>query len=68
MGGSNGKFSLKRALSHQAACNRLFFWVAAIAQWFRLRRPSCGPGSKPKHTIYAFSTCIEIVIDIGMRK
>ena len=28
--------------------------VAAIAPWFRLRLPSCGPGSNPKLTIYAF--------------
>ena len=27
---------------------------AAIAQWIRLRLPSCRPGSSPKHTIYAF--------------
>ena len=28
--------------------------VAAIAPWFCLRLPSCGPGSNPMHTIYAF--------------
>ena len=24
-------------------------WAAAIAQWIRLRLPTCGPGSNPKH-------------------
>ena len=28
--------------------------LAAIAQWFCLRLPSCGPGSNPEHTIYAY--------------
>ena len=28
--------------------------VAAIALWFCLRLPSCGPGLNPKHTVYAF--------------
>ena len=32
----------------------VLFGVAAIAPWFCLRLPSCGPGSNPKHTIYAF--------------
>ena len=26
----------------------------AIAQWIRLRPPSCAQGSSPKHAIYAF--------------
>ena len=41
--------------------NRSFSWVnnvlsggAAVAQWIRLRLPSCRPGSNPKHTIYTF--------------
>ena len=28
--------------------------AAALAPWFRLRLPSCGPGSNPRHTIYAY--------------
>ena len=31
-----------------------FGWPPYIAPWFRLRQPSCGPGSNPKHTIYTF--------------
>ena len=39
-----------------------------IAPWVSLRLPSSGLGSNPKHNNYAFSICIEIVVDIGMRK
>ena len=47
--------------------------VAAIAPWFRLRLPSCGPGSNPKHTIYAFFNlyywnCIELITKIKKTK
>ena len=38
----------------QRGKNTGLFGVAAIAPWFRLRLPSCGPGFDPKHTIYAF--------------
>ena len=42
--------------------------AAVIAQWFHPSIPSCGPGSNPKHTIYAFSTCIiEIVMSKGRK-
>ena len=34
--------------------NKRLIGVAAIALWFRLRLSSCGLGSNPKHTIYAF--------------
>ena len=33
--------------------NHQKWWWATIAQWIRLRSPSCGPGSNPKHNIYA---------------
>ena len=40
--------------------------VAAIAPWFRLRLPSCGPGFESQaHHQYYFSICI---IEIVMRK
>ena len=42
--------------------NKRLIGVAAIALWFRLRLSSCGLGSNPKHTIYAFSICVEIVM------
>ena len=32
----------------------LIMGVAAIALWFHLRLPSCGPGFKSQLTIYAF--------------
>ena len=33
---------------------RIRWAAAAMAPWFRLRLPSCGPGIKSKHSIYAF--------------
>ena len=37
--------------------------VAAIAQWFHLRLPSCSPGFKSQaHHLRFFSICIEIVL------
>ena len=37
--------------------------VAAIAPWFRLRLPSCGPGFESQaHHLCFFSICIEIVM------
>ena len=46
-------------------------WVAAIAPWFRLRLPSCGPGFDPKHTIYAFFNywnCNEKITKINKKR
>ena len=40
-------------------------WGTAIAQWNRLRLPSCRPGPSPKDTIYTFiiySICAIFVI------
>ena len=37
----------------QAPQQEVYFNGAAIAQWIRLRQPSCGSGSNPKHTTYA---------------
>ena len=39
----------------QVSPNGVLTRVAAIAQWIRLRLPSCPPGSSPKHSIYTFS-------------
>ena len=33
---------------------RITYGATAIARWFLLRLPSCGPGSNPKHTTYIF--------------
>ena len=47
-------------------------WGAVIAQWIRLRLPSCTPGSSPKYNIHAYvdlysSNCL-FVIRIAMWK
>ena len=46
----------------------IFFAGAAIAHWTRLHLPSCGPGSKPKHTIYAFIVKFCVIFVIVLRK
>ena len=46
---------------HSGPCYKVLN-VAAIAPWFRLRLPSCGPGFKSQaYHLCFFSICIEIV-------
>ena len=37
-----------------AADKNAFGWVAAVAPWFRLRLPSCGPGFKSQVHLLRF--------------
>ena len=47
-------YSIKNITGRKIPIAKVSARGAAIAPYFQLQQPSCGPGSNPKHVIYDF--------------